>query len=58
MLIGVLVSWFMGKTYLNYKVNIFCCRSFRQYDCSVRDTFPVECYFGANGNFVSDKVQP
>lgn len=57
MLIGVLVSWFMGKAYLNYKVNIFVVGLSVNMIAASGTRFLLNAIFGANGNFVSDKVQ-
>lgn len=57
MVIGVLVSWFMGKAYLNYKVNIFVVGLSVNMIAASGTRFLLNSIFGANGNFVSDKVQ-
>lgn len=57
MIIGILVSWFMGKAYLNYNVNIFVVGLSVNMIATSGTRFLLNVVFGANGNFVSDRVQ-
>lgn len=56
--IGIIVSMFMGVVYLKYKVNIFVLGLSINMIATSGTRFLLNVIFGANGNFVSDKVQP